>query len=107
MLKTVSLGKSGTNPAALEAINADREARIKIRQCRYLNHVVEQDHRAIRRRVRPMPGFKTFRRARILLAGIEPIHTIIKGQMQRARGTHPSAADQFYESQHKPYFTCR
>ena len=44
-----------------------------------------------------MLGFKTFRCARILLAGIEIMHMIAKGQMKRARGTHPSAADQFYE----------
>jgi hypothetical protein len=37
------------------------------------------------------------RRARILLAGIEVMHMIAKRQMQCARGTHPSAADQFYD----------
>jgi putative transposase len=68
---TVIIDKSGANLAALEAINADREAPIKIRQSKYLNNLVEQDHRAIKRRTRPMLGFKTFRCARILLAGIE------------------------------------
>lgn len=43
-----------------------------------------------------MLGFKTFRCARILLGGIELMHMIVKGQMKCARGTHPSAADQFY-----------
>lgn len=92
----MTIDKSGANLAALEAINADREGPIKIRQCKYLNNVVEQDHRAIKRRTRPMLGFKTFRCARILLAGIELMHMITKGQMQCARGTHPSAAAQFY-----------
>jgi len=41
--------------------------------------------------------FKTFRCARILLAGIEVMHMIAKGQMKSARGIHPSAADLFYE----------
>ena len=95
--ETVTIDKSGANLAALEAINADREATIKIRQSKYLNNVVEQDHRAIKRRTRPMLGFKTFRCARILLAGIEVMHTIAKGQMKCAHGTHPSAADQFYD----------
>ena len=95
--ETVTIDKSGANLAALEAINADREAPIKIRQSKYLNNLVEQDHRAIKRRTRPMLGFKTFRCARILLAGIEIMHTIAKGQMKCARGTHPSAADQFYD----------
>ncbi|OUL95712.1 DDE-type integrase/transposase/recombinase, partial [Paraburkholderia hospita] len=88
---------SGANLAALEAINDDRETPIRIRQSKYLNNLVEQDHRAIKRRTRPMLGFKNFRCARILLAGIEVMHMIAKGQMKGARGTHPSAADQFYD----------
>lgn len=56
----------------------------------------DQDHRAIKRRTRPMLGFKDFRCARILLGGIELRHMISKGQMKRARGTSLSAADQFY-----------
>ena len=95
--ETVTIDKSGANLAALEAINADRETPIKIRQSKYLNNLVEQDHRAIKRRTRLMLGFKTFRCARILLAGIELMHMITKGQMTCARGTHPSAADQFYD----------
>jgi putative transposase len=86
--ETVTIDKSGANLAALEAINDDREMPIKIRQSKYLNNVVEQDHRAIKRRTRPMLGFKTFRCARILLAGIELAHMIAKSQMKCARGTH-------------------
>jgi putative transposase len=95
--ETVAVDKSGANLAALEAINGGRETPIKIRQSKYLNNLVEQDHRAIKRRTRPMLGFKTFRCARILLAGIEVMHMIVKGQMKCARGTHPSAADQFHD----------
>jgi putative transposase len=51
-----------------------------------------QDHRAIKRRTRPMLGSKTFRCARILQGGIEVMHMIAKGQMKCAPGTHPSAA---------------
>ena len=95
--ETVTIDKSGANLAALEAINADRETPIKIRQSKYLNNLVEQDHRAIKRRTRPMLGFKTFRCARILLGGIEVMHMITKGQIKCARRTAPTAADQFYE----------
>ena len=95
--ETVTIDKSGANLAALEAINADRETPIKIHQSKYLNNLVEQDHRAIKRRTQPMLGFKRFRCARILLGGIEVMHMITKGQMKCARGTPPSAADQFYE----------
>jgi transposase-like protein len=79
--ETVTIDKSGANPAALEAVNADHETPNKIRQSKYINNLVEQDHRAIKRRTRPMLGFKTFRCARILLAGIEIMHMIVKGQM--------------------------
>nr|WP_183726789.1 MULTISPECIES: IS6 family transposase [Paraburkholderia] len=82
---------------AIEAIDADRETPIKIRRCKYLNNLVEQNFRVIKRRTRPMPGFRNFRCARILLAGIELMPMIAKGQMQCAHGTHPSADDQFYD----------
>jgi putative transposase len=95
--ETVTIDKSGASLAALEVINDDRETPIKIRQSKYLNNLVDQDHRAIKRRTRPMLGFKTFRCAGILLAGIENMHMIAKGQMKCARGTHPSGADQFYD----------
>ncbi|MGF6852937.1 transposase-like protein [Paraburkholderia sp. CI3] len=57
---------------------------------------MEQDHRAIKRRTRPMLGFKDFRCARILLSGIELMHMIAKGQMRDAGKLKPSAARQFY-----------
>jgi transposase-like protein len=81
----VTIDKSDANLAALEAINADRETPIKIRQSKYLNNLVEQDHRVIKRRTRPMSGFKTFRCARILLAGIEVMHMIAKNDMNASR----------------------
>jgi transposase-like protein len=58
--ETVTIDKSGANLAALEALNDDRETPIRIRQTKYLNNVDEQDHRAIKRRTRPMLGFKLF-----------------------------------------------
>ena len=77
-------------------MNAERETPIEIRQAKYLNNIVEQDHRAIKRRTRPMLGFKTFRCARILLGGIETMHMIAKGQMIDGAGPKRSAAEQFY-----------
>ena len=55
--ETVTIDKSGANLAGLHAINAERDTSIKIRQAKYRNNVVEQDHRAIKRRIRPMLGF--------------------------------------------------
>jgi putative transposase len=94
--ETVTVDKSGANLAALKAINAERETPIRIRQNKYLNNVVEQDHRAIKRIVKPMMGFKDFRCARIILSGIEVMHMIRKGQMKTEKGTDLSAAEQFY-----------
>jgi len=86
----VTIDKSGSNVAALEAINAGRGKRIVVREVKYPNNIVEQDHRAIKRRTRPMLGFKDFRCARILLSGIELVHMIRKGQMKNdGRRTNP------------------
>ena len=69
--ETVTVDKSGANLTALQAINAERETPIRVRQVKYLNNIVEQDHREIKRRTRPMTGFKDFRCARIILSCIQ------------------------------------
>ena len=81
--KKVNIDKSGANLAALEAVNAEIELenQILIRQIKYLNNIVEQDHRAIKRVTRPMMGFKDFHTASATLAGIELCHMIKKGQL--------------------------
>ena len=71
------------------------EPKVVIRQCRYLNNIVEQDHRAVKRITRPIQGFKDFRCAGIILGGVELMHMIRKGQM-RDDGRALSAAQQFY-----------
>ncbi|MFM0069537.1 DDE-type integrase/transposase/recombinase, partial [Paraburkholderia aspalathi] len=60
------------------------------------NNIVEQDHRAIKRRTRPMLGFKDFNCARVILSGIELMHMIKKGQVKCSGRTLLSAAQQFY-----------
>ena len=78
----ITIDKSGANTAALESHKAETEAGIEIRQIKYLNNIVEQDHRAIKRLVRPMLGFKSFRSAAVTLAGIELMHMIRKRQLR-------------------------
>jgi DDE domain len=56
------------------------EDAVQIRTCPYLNNVVEQDHRRIKARVGPMLGFKRFFNARRVVAGVELVQKIIKGQ---------------------------
>jgi hypothetical protein len=55
---TITVDKSGANLAALEALNAERSTPIKVRQNKYLNNIVEQDHRAIKRIIKPMIGLE-------------------------------------------------
>jgi putative transposase len=93
--ETVTMDKSGANLATFQAINAKQETPIKVRQVKYLNNIVEQDHRAIKRRIRPMMGFKDLRCARIILSGIETMYMIKKGQMMGSGVTRTVAA-QFY-----------
>jgi putative transposase len=77
----ITIDKSGANTAAITSVQADSGLPIELRQSKYLNNIVEQDHRAVKRITRPMPGFKSFRCARILIAGIEAMHMIRKGQL--------------------------
>ena len=56
----VAMDKSGANKAAIDAINAGRSLPILVRQVKYLNNIIEQDHRAIKRVTRPMLNFKSF-----------------------------------------------
>lgn len=77
----------------LHDINADQETPIAIRQVKYHNNIVEQDHRAMKRRTRPMLGFKEFRFASIPLRDIEMMHIIAKRQMQCLDWRNPFAAD--------------
>lgn len=68
---------------------------IRIRQSAYLNNRIEQDHRAIKGRIRPMLGFKSTASARVILSGIEMVHMMRKGQAKYAHNLQPSLAEQF------------
>jgi putative transposase len=92
----IAIDKSGSNTAAIVSIQADSGLAIAMHQSKYLNNIVEQDHRAIKRVTRPMLGFKTFRCARIIIAGIETMHMIRKGQLGDIKDQASSAANQFY-----------
>ncbi len=95
----ITIDKSGANTAALAALNADKpeEETITIRQSKYLNNLVEQDHRNIKRRTRSILGFKSFRRAQTIQASIELLNMIRKGQYQHPQSERVlSPAEQFY-----------
>jgi len=92
----VAMDKSGANKAAIEAINIGLDVPIVVRQIKYLNNIVEQNHRAIKRVTRPMFNFKSFHSARNVLAGIELMHMIRKNQFAIGASNAISFADQFY-----------
>jgi putative transposase len=94
--ENITIDKSGSNSAAIVSIQADSGLPIEMRPSKYLNNVVEQDHRAIKRIARPMHGFKTPRCARGPDAGIEIMHMISKGQFAGIKDQASSPANQFY-----------
>jgi putative transposase len=91
----VAMDKSGANKAATDTINAGRAVPILVRQVKYLNNIVEQDHRAIKRVTKSMLNFKSLLAAGSMLAGIELIHMIRKGQFVFDGADAMSFADQF------------
>jgi class 3 adenylate cyclase len=68
---------------------------IVVRTSKYLNNRIEQDHRRIKRRIRPMLGFKSLKAAEIILSGVELIHMMRKRQARFAFNPNPSLAEQF------------
>jgi transposase, IS6 family len=71
-------------PPAIEELQKEKKLpnNTHIRQIKYLNNMVEQDHRFIKKLVRPMLGFQSFRTATRILKGIEAMHMIHKGQVK-------------------------
>jgi transposase-like protein len=92
----ITMNKSGANTAAITHYNQTHKTAIVIRHCTYLNNLVEQDHRAVKRLTRPMLGFKSFWAARCRMAGIEVMHALRKGQLQTSKTGARTPAEQFY-----------
>ena len=99
----VTMDKNGSNKAGLNSVNLQLALlfmlggipiQIMTRQIKYLNNIVEQDHRFVKKITKPMKGFKAFDCAKATLAGIELHHMLRKGQhMQSA---NQSIFEQFY-----------
>jgi putative transposase len=81
--RVINIDKSGSNTVAIKVYNKCSISKIKIRQCKYLNNNVEQDHRFIKWHIINGLGFKSFESARRTLNGIEVVHTLRKNQMVR------------------------
>jgi putative transposase len=92
----INIDKSGSNLSAIQGYNTEYNTTIEIRQVKYLNNIIEQDHRAIKRIVKGMLGFKSFDSASITLNGIEMVRMIKKGQIKTEDKSVQSAANIFY-----------
>jgi transposase-like protein len=96
--KKITIDGSDANEAAIKRDNEEHGTHIIIiRQVKYLNNIVEQDHRAVKRVTRPMSGFKSFHAAHGTLVGIELMHMLKKGQLVVEEGAEDlTAAEMFY-----------
>ena len=95
--ETMTIDGSDANEAAIKRYNEENGTTIRIRQVQYLNNIVEQDHRAVKRVTRPMLGVKSFEAAQGTLVGIELMHMIKKRQMVVEAGDEGrTAAELFY-----------
>jgi putative transposase len=92
----ITIDGSEANEAAIKRYNQEHGTSIDIRQIKYLNNIVEQDHRGVKRVTRPMLGFKSFETAQATLIGIELIRMLKKGQLEEEARTHGfTPAEQF------------
>jgi transposase, IS6 family len=81
--RVITVDKNPAYPIAIHELKNDRilPQNVNLRQIKYLNNIVEQDHRSIKRIVRPMLGFQSFHTAVKTLKGIETMNMIKKGQV--------------------------
>ncbi len=79
--RVINIDKSGANKAGIDALNDTFGLDIEIRQVKYLNNIVEQSHRLIRRMTRPMLGLQNFWSAATTISGIEMVHMLYRNQI--------------------------
>ncbi|MGG0726648.1 IS6 family transposase [Bacillus paramycoides] len=81
--RVITVNENPAYPIAIEELKKEKKmpVGIQIRQIKYLNNIVEQDHRFIKKRVRSILGLKSFHTAKSILSGIEAMHIIKKGQL--------------------------
>jgi transposase-like protein len=82
--RVINVDKNAAYPPAINSLTADQTLTktTQLRRVKYLNNVVEQDHRFIKRLVNPGMGFGLFNTARRTLRGYEAMNMIRKGQIQ-------------------------
>ena len=83
MPRVITVDKNAAYPIAIDELKNEKKLskNVEIRQVKYLNNIVEQDHRSIKRIIAPMLGFQSFRSASKTLKGIEAMNMVKKGQV--------------------------
>ncbi|MEI4623937.1 IS6 family transposase [Bacillus pfraonensis] len=81
--RVITVDKNPAYPVAIQELKEEKHMPegIQIRQVKYLNNIVEQDHRFIKKRVRSMLGLKSYETATSILSGVETMHMMKKGQL--------------------------
>lgn len=94
---TIGTDKHASYPEAFSTSVKEKvlPADCKLRRVKYLNNVIEQDHRFIRKRWRSMQCFRTFHTAERTLEGVEAAHMMRKGQVKRLDGRDSAGQAQF------------
>jgi len=84
MPRVVNVDKNPAYPAAVEALKEEGflPRRVRLRQCKYLNNVVEQDHRTVKKRTWLAKGYGSFSTAWRTLQGIDAVNMIRKGRVR-------------------------
>ena len=83
----IHIDKSGANKGGIKTFNKQNFKNLKSRQFKYLNNIVEQDHRNVKRRITINIGFKDFESAQRTLEGIEIVNIIRKNQIKNPKST--------------------
>ena len=91
----ISIEGSEANAAAIRGYNEAHGTAIGLRQVKYLNNILEQEHRAVKRVARPMLGFKSFDAVQCTWIGIELMHMIRKDQLAGGVEQGLTPAEQF------------
>ena len=82
--RVINVDKNPAFPPAVAELKAEGvlPRRVRLRQCKYLNNVIEQDHRTVKKRVRLAKGYGSFQSAWRTLQGIEAVNMIWKGRVR-------------------------
>lgn len=97
--RVVTVDRSTAYPPAVKDLKKEQllSKRCELRRNKYLNNIIEQDHRFIKRRVKPGLGFHSFQTARKTLGGYETMHMIRKGQIRGVEKTDTNGQAKFIE----------